>query len=413
MRNRWIFIFVSIIVIAFIATPLTLCLNNTGKNKEATLKPLITKDTELAATLSQICGQYKQPAMACALVNDKGIILKAAVGTAVYGEDQPVNINSRFHIGSTTKSMTALLIQMLVNEEKLSYDTTLNKALPDIPMRPEYHDLTIQELLLHEAGIIAFQSLDLEDPANVQKLWVEIPAKYTNPMEQRREVATYALSLKPISEPGIKAIYSNVGYSIAGLIVETAAGKPYEEFIREKIFDPLGMKDARIGGWPASPAEPDQPRGHYPVSGGHPKPQDLADAYIFPDWMNPSGGVFCSIIDYAQYVMENLAGLKGHGKLLDKKAYENIHTIHITAKIREMYIEIEQEGNITMGYGWAVFPVEGGNLSAADGSGGTFYATIAVYPALDVAFAGFTNCGDGSQALNEAIKKITGLDISL
>jgi len=52
-------------------------------------------------------------------------------------------------------------------------------------------------------------------------------------------------------------------------------------------------------------------------------------------------------------------------------------------------------------------------LSAANGSGGTFYATIAIYPALDVGFAGFTNCGDGSSALDETIKQITGLDIKL
>jgi CubicO group peptidase (beta-lactamase class C family) len=413
MRKKWLFVIVGVIVIAVITASLTLWFTHNSKNKEDTLQPLITKDNELEATLSQICGQYKQPAMACALVNSQGIMVKAAAGTAVYGEDQPVNIKNRFHIGSTTKSMTALLVQMLVNEGKLSYDTTLEKALPDIAMRSEYKDVTIRELLLHQAGIIAFQRLDLENPVYVQKLWVEIPAEYTNPVEQRREAAKYALNLDPIAEPGTKAIYSNVDYSIAGLIVETAAGKPYEEFIKEKIFDPLGMKDARIGGWPASPAEPDQPRGHYPVSGGNPKPQDLADAYIFPDWMNPSGGVCCSIVDYAQYVMENLAGLKGHGKLLDKKAYENIHSIHLTTKISDMYIGMEQDDDITMGYGWVVFPVEGGNLSAADGSGGTFYAKIAVYPALDVAFAGFTNCGDGSPALNEAIKKITGLDINL
>jgi CubicO group peptidase (beta-lactamase class C family) len=413
MKTKWVFIIVGIIVIAVITTSLTLWFNNTGKNKEVTLQPLITKDNELEQTLLKICGQYKQPSMACALVNSKGIIIKASVGTAVYGENQPININSRFHIGSTTKSMTVLLTQLLVNEGKLSYDTTLEKALPDIPMRPEYRDVTIQELLLHQAGIIAFQRLDLENPEDVQKLWVEIPAKYTTPLEQRREAARYALSLNPVSEPGTKAVYSNVGYSIAGLIVETVAGKPYEELIKEKIFDPLGMKDARIGGWPVSPAEPNQPRGHYPVSGGYPKPQDLADAYIFPDWMNPSGGVHCSIIDYAQYVKENLGGLKGKGKLLDKKSYQNIHAIHLTAKISDMYIGVEQDGNITLGYGWAVFPVGNNLFSAADGSGGTFYATIAVYPALDVAFAGFTNCGDGSAALNEAIKQITGLDITL
>jgi CubicO group peptidase (beta-lactamase class C family) len=171
------------------------------------------------------------------------------------------------------------------------------------------------------------------------------------------------------------------------------------------------MTEAVMGGWPASPASPEQPWGHYPMAGKAPRPQELTDGYTFPDWMNPSGGVSCSITDYALYVMDNLAGLKGQGRLLDKTGYTSIHTIHLTAKINDMYMGANQEGNLTLGYGWGVASVEGGYLSVADGSGGTFYARIAVYPALDIAFAGFTNYGDGSAALDEAIKKITGLAI--
>ena len=219
MKNKWILIIIGIIILASLSTSLYFWLGDNSKIKEEDhLQPLITEDNALSATLSQICEQYKQPAMACALVNGKGIITKAAVGSSVYGEDMPVNIDSRFHIGSITKSMTALLIQMLVDEGKLSYDTTLEQALPDIPMRADYRNVTISELLLSKAGIIAFQRTDLEDQNIVQKLWAEIPAEYPDPMEQRREVAKLALNLNPIAEPGSKAIYSNVGWSIAGLI---------------------------------------------------------------------------------------------------------------------------------------------------------------------------------------------------
>ena len=116
------------------------------------MKWLITKDSVLSSSLKQINEQYLQPAMACALVNSYGILVKAAEGTAVYGKNIPVSIDSRFHIGSTTKSMTALLIQMMVNEGKLSYSTKLEQALPDIPMHAEYRKATMQELLLNQAG---------------------------------------------------------------------------------------------------------------------------------------------------------------------------------------------------------------------------------------------------------------------
>lgn len=384
---------------------------------------LITEDNALLEVLSQICEQYKQPAMTCALVNGTGLITKAAVGSCVYGEDMPVNIDSRFHIGSVTKSMTVLLVQMLVAQGKLSYDMTLEEALPDIPMRTEYHNVTIHELLLSKAGIIALQRGDLEDQNIVRKLWLEIPVEYPDAMAQRREAAKLALNLNPIAEPGSKAIYSNVGWSIMGLIAETIAGRPYEELVKERIFGPLGMKDARIGGWPASTTDPNQPRGHYPGAGPGayfgagpgqpPKPQDLNDIYTFPPWMNPAGGVHCSTADFALYARENLVGLGGQGKLLSKEGYERIHTIHLTTKAGEMYIGLNPEDTIYLGYCWEIIPTDSGNLSVSQGSGGTFYATIAVYPALDLGFVGFTNSGDGFMALGEASKRMTGLRLGL
>ena len=65
---------------------------------------------------------------------------------------------------------------------------------------------------------------------------------------------------------------------------------------------------------------------------------------------------------------------------------------------------------MTMGYGWGVFDPEGNLLSAAEGTEGTFFARLVIYPALDLAFAGFTNCGNGSAALDEAIGRITGFE---
>jgi D-alanyl-D-alanine carboxypeptidase len=414
MNKQLIFIIIGVVVVIGLAAAAYFWFGRNSKTiNKATWKPLITEDSVLSTTLSKVSAQYKQPAMACVLVNSAGIVTSAAVGTGVYGQNLPVSTNSLFNIGSDTKSMTALLIQMLVDEGKLSYDMTLEQALPDIPMLPAYSNVTIRELLLDQAGIIAFQNTNLEDPSVVQTMWTDIPAQYPNATEQRRAIAKFALNLAPIAEPGTKAIYSNVGWSIAGLIAETAAGKPYEQLIREKIFEPLGMNDATIGGWPASPADPDQPRGHYPGAGPGktPKPQDLNDVYVFPAWMNPSAGANCSIKDLAFYVQDNLAGLQGQGKLLDKNGYENIHSIHLTVPISEMYQGNKQKGDLNLGYAWAIISVGGDNVSAAEGTGGTFYAVIVVDPSLDAGFAGVTNSGDGLQALEVALKKMTGFDL--
>lgn len=386
-----------------------------GKSKSSIKqwRPLINNDQTLTHILNKVIGETKQPAMGGALIIGENIIAKSAVGSAVYEENLPVDINSRFHIGSITKSMTALLIAILVAENKLRYDMTLEQALPDIPMLDEYRHVNLHNLLLNQAGIIAFQQTDFEDPKIVAKLWEDIPAQWPDPTKQREEVAKLALNLKPIANPGEKAVYSNVGWAIAGLIAERAAGQSYETLLQQKIFEPLGMNTARVGGWPASEDEPSQPRGHYGsfLAKEAIKPQPLNDAYTFPAWMNPSGGVHCSIIDFSLYAQENLIGLQGRGKLLSLEGYQTIHSVQLTAKLSEMYVNINKKTKVTMGYGWVVIPEEGSLLSVADGSGGTFYARVIVFPALNAAFAGFTNCGDGYKALDKVIQKITSFNL--
>jgi CubicO group peptidase (beta-lactamase class C family) len=375
-------------------------------------QPVIQNDESLTNLLMEMSEQYNQPAMAAALVYGDSIVAQATVGNIVYGEKQAATENSRFHIGSTTKSMTAVLVAMLVKQGKLQYDMTLEQALPDMSMRDEYRRVTIADVLNNKAGIIAYQLIAHEDPVIVSKFMEEIPAAYPDPTEQRREITKVALDLEPIVEPGTKVIYSNVGWPIIGYIAELATGQSYEDLLQKWIFEPLGMKTARIGGWPASEAEPDQPRGHYfgQDTTGRPFPQDLDDQYVLSAWMNPSGGVHCNVYDYALYARENLLGLQGKGKLLGQKEYETLHSIHVTVNLRDMYPHMKQDREAMFGYGWGIGKKEKGYLSSGAGSGGTFFAQIFVYPALNFAFVGFTNCGNGGKALNDLYKKVTGLN---
>ena len=94
-------------------------------NSCASWKPFTAEQTDFQNILDEICSEYNQPAIAAALILDGDIFVHGVSGNAVYGEDQPTNLNSRFHIGSTTKSMTALIIAILVDQGKLSYDMTL------------------------------------------------------------------------------------------------------------------------------------------------------------------------------------------------------------------------------------------------------------------------------------------------
>ncbi len=371
-------------------------------------KPPIQDDASMSRELESIREKYREPAMAAALIRGDRIFAKAAAGTLVAGGSEPVRLEHHFHIGSTTKPFTSLLMATLVRDGLLKYETTLKEALPATPMREDYKKVTIRDLLLNRAGVIPYQQKSLEDSEIIHNLENVIPARSNDPMVQRKLITEYALSREPTFAPGTKSVYSNVGWSILGYVAEKVAKKPFETLIHDRIFVPLGMKGARIGGWPASVSDPHQPRGHYVDKDGL-RAQPLNDTYVFPSWMNPAGGIHCTIGDFALFAREILQGLQGKGKLLPQSAYAEIHTIHVKENINVMYQGAKQSDILTLGYGWAVIPIGDDLLSAGDGSGGTFYARVVVLPVLDLAYVGFTNSGAGEAALSESIRRFTGL----
>ncbi len=364
---------------------------------------------ELDEVLLDSRREFDQPAMAIAVFRVDGDPMTSVSGTRESGLNAPVQRRDRFHVGSTTKSMTALIVAQLVDEGTLRYDSRIDEIL-ELPMHPSYAGVTVRDLLLSRSGLLAWQRLDSERPEDVAMLDRTIPSVTANPMEQRREVARYVLSLDPRFEPGSRAEYSNVGWSVLGHLLETVTGQAYEDLLQERIFAPLSMVDSRVGGWPASEEEPDQPRGHYALdTDGSRQAQALDDPYVLPSWMNPAGGVHCSIEDYARYAQEVLRGLRGDGQLLSTSGYAAMHEVHAVERARDLYQGQTSRKRQSLGYGWALVPVGDGFLSVADGSAGTFYARLAILPELEVGFAGFTNAGDGEPALSLAIRRSTGL----
>jgi len=96
--------------------------------------------------------------------------------------------------------------------------------------------------------------------------------------------------------------------------------------------------------------------------------------------------------------------------LLEQQEYETMHSIQVTTNLRDMYPHMKHDREVSFGYGWGIAKKEQGYLSEGAGSGGTFFAQIFIYPALNFAFIGFTNCGDGGKAINDLYKKVTGLE---
>lgn len=160
------------------------------------------------------------------------ILYENAFGLANREWNVPNDLQTKFEIGSMTKQFTALLVLQFVNEGKISLDGHISDYLPyyrkDTGMR-----VSVRELLDHTSGIPDFLRVlgFLDGPAS--------RIRYSP-----REFAEKYCSGDLLFEPGTKFEYSNSGYFLLGAILEQISHESYEELLKERIFDPLGMKDS-------------------------------------------------------------------------------------------------------------------------------------------------------------------------
>jgi len=165
------------------------------------------------------------------LVAENGkIIYKGAYGQANMEWNIPNTPDTRFRLGSITKQFTATAILQLVEQGKIKLDAKLSDYLPDY-RKDTGEKVTIHHLLTHTSGIPSYTS----QPGFFQNV-------SRNPYKVDEFVKKYASGDLEF-EPGSKFIYNNSGYFLLGAIIERVTGKPYEQVLKQNIFDPLGMKN--------------------------------------------------------------------------------------------------------------------------------------------------------------------------
>jgi len=274
----------------------------------------------LARLLEPIREKYDLPALAAAVIIDGKTVAWGATGFRRYSTDVKVASDDKFHIGSCTKAMTATLVAMLVDRGKLSWDTTLPRALPELAedMHPDYRAVTLRHLLAHRAGL---------PPASRSwpkgKSFMDMHNLPGSATEQRLAYAKMILAQKPEAKPGENYVYSNAGYSILGLIAERKMNKPWEDLIKEMLFEPLRMTSAGFGAMGA-PGKIQQPWQHIAEDGKlrQIEPGPLSDN---PPVLGPGGTVHCSMRHWAAFVAAHLSGPKGEGGLLEPDTFKVLH----------------------------------------------------------------------------------------
>ena len=171
--------------------------------------------------------RQKIPGMAVAVVKNGEAVVAKGYGFANLEHQVPVTTNSIFNSGSVGKQFTAAAIVHLEERGKLRLDDNIARYLP--PTKARWGSITVRQLLTHTSGI----------------------TEYEDEVDSRRDYSERRLTelvglLPRRSTPGHKFEYSNSGYLLLGIIIRMITGKFHADYIRENIFEPLGMKTARI-----------------------------------------------------------------------------------------------------------------------------------------------------------------------
>ncbi len=224
---------------------------------------------------------WKVPGLAAIVVKDGQVVFQKTYGVKNLKTKEPVDENTLFNMASTTKAIVAIAMGMLVDDGKLNWDDKVVDHLPYFKLADAYitADARVKDLFTHNLGI-----------GNADALWT-IDSVSTRETIRRFRYADKAYPLRG------GFIYQNIMYAVAGEVIAAVSGKPWNQFVKERIFDPLGMtrtqalaKDIFKAGNYVTPYFDDPDDGMVEVD------------YGFSDQIGPAGMICSTPHDIANYL---------------------------------------------------------------------------------------------------------------
>jgi CubicO group peptidase (beta-lactamase class C family) len=308
-----------------LAAPIRRAAAESSKTLTAALQPFVDNQTLAGAVVL--------------VASSNRVLALEAVGYADIAAKRPMRTDALFWIASQSKPMTVAALMMLVDEGKVKLDDPVEKYLPEFKgqwlkaeedaehllLKRPAHPITVRNVLSHTSG------LPFSSP-------IEEPTLDVLPLAAR--VRSYAM-LPLEFEPDTKYSYSNAGINTAGRIIEVVSGMPYEQFMDERLFKPLGMKDTTF--WPDSKQVRRLAKSYKPNAAKNGLEETtitqlrcpLTDRTRQP---MPAGGLFSTAVDVARFcqMMLNRGELDGR-RYLSEAAVTQMTTRQTPDTVKEKY----------------------------------------------------------------------------
>ncbi|MFN7944501.1 MAG: serine hydrolase [Blastocatellia bacterium] len=325
---------------------------------------------------------WEVPGVAIAIVKDDKIIFARGYGVRELGKPDPVNERTLFAIGSSSKAFTAAAMAMLVDDAKVKWDDLVTKHLAGFELYDAYasQQMTLRDLLCHRSGL---ERGDL--------LW------YGSSLD-RNEIIRRVRFLKPSWSFRSNFGYQNIMYLSAGQVVAAVSGQSWDDFIKARIFAPLGMKE--------SSTSITALKGLNNVAAPHAKIEDKVE--VIP-WRNidniaPAGSINSSVMDMAQWLRLQLGEGSYEGKrLISSGAVKEMHKPHTIINNDPPWNLMAQDAHfIAYGLGWFLHDYHGRKIVEHGGNIDGMSALVSMVPEEKFGMVILTNMNGSS--LREALE---------
>jgi CubicO group peptidase (beta-lactamase class C family) len=320
------------------------------------------------------------PGLGVGVVNGSQSVYVKGFGLADVERERPVTKQTVFRIGSITKTMTAIGLMQLWERDRFDLDDPVNEYLRGYEVK--HHDpaappVTFRDMLTHTSGIG-----ELRNVADLLRPVIGLGAKPDHgPIPSPEEY--YAGGLRPRVLPGTKWAYANHAFNILGQLVEEISGEPFNEYMRENVFEPLGMTNTdylmteRVDSGLAQ---------GYNFSRGRLKPVKYLEIVV-----RGAGSVFSSVEDMCRYVAALLGGgANEHGRVLEPETLSLMMEPHYRL----------DERLPAMGLAFLLDDLDGRLIAGHGGGWPGFISSMLLCPEEEVGIVAFANAS--SPAAQEA-----------
>ena len=303
---------------------------------------------------------WKVPGVAIAIVRHDSVVYAKGYGVRETGKAAPVDERTMFAIGSSSKAFTAAAVAMLVDSGRVSLDAPATAYLPGFQMYDNYatREITVRDLLSHRSGL-----------ARGELIWY-------GSANDRDEILRRVRFLPPSWSFRSQFGYQNIMYLAAGQVVAKVTNQSWDDFIRTRIFQPLGMTSSNTSVTALSGVED--------LATPHAIVNDTVRAipYRKIDNIAPAGAINSNVVDMAQWVRLHLNDGKFAGKqLISKRLMDEMHSAQTVIKLDPTWNAMNPSAHLmAYGLGWFLSDYQGKYLVQHGGNIDGMTALVAMLP---------------------------------